>query len=1114
MNKSQNFFQCGGTLDKDAECYIERPADKEFLNALERDEICLILAPRQTGKSSLVVHAMLPLEKKGIYSIYIDFQNIGTPNDLEGLFFHIIDQIYSNCTDFKVDSIKWWNANKQHTPTQRFINFLQDVVLTEIEKKVVIFFDEIDAILSLPFSDDFFTTIRSIFNARSTNSRLRRLNFVIIGVGTPSSFIKNRSGTPFNIGRSITLEDFARKLIKPFQEKLGPDSNSIIDKIFYWTNGQPFFMHKFTAYIYELPKKKQSIEEIDEIINHDYLHSKIKEDSHLKFIQDYLLDKSYNIRRTLSSYQKVLKQKSIEYDEQSIVHNRLKLAGVVRIEDNKLFSRNRIYQRVFNEQWIKENMPKDIERLVVYSSSFILVLLISFLLWNYFISPLFFPIFPNIPKLIKFTSKSSTEVRIKLSDTNVSQVIIDKVKIFDNGITFFQNTQIKVPIKNLPVGESKHNLQLVGGLLNQIYKIPIEVIYYPDWQIRQFPDERLSKIRPNLKIDYNDLKLKDILNGNIKKLEGHYSKITSAVLSLNRKFIVSGSEDGILKFWHVNVAWALKSFKAHDGSVNCVALAPDGQTVISGGTDNTLKLWNFKTGKRLQTFYDQSEVYAVAFSKDGKKILSGSKDYIVKLRNIITDTSTNQSKKNSNKCMPKLELAIDWNEAKHYNQQTTHIHPLFSGTYSKLNLSINWSELLAQTFVGHIDTVLSVAFSPDGKKCLSGSKDNTIKLWDISTGNILKTLNGHTGAVRTVTFLNDGNHALSGSDDTLINLWDLEKGKTIRTFKGLTDPVKLVEFSQQANIISGKSVKQDLKIWDADTGEELDIYIGHKSMISVVTFSPDGKTVISGSNDGTLKLWNIDTGRLLRTFCGDCGEVWALAFSPDGKTIASNSQNNTIKFWDFTNGKVLRSFSDHEDLILDIAFSPDGKTVVSASKDNTIKLWDIKTSRTVRTFYGHYNKVQCVAFSPDGKNIISGSKDKTLKLWNVDTGRDLRTFYGHDNIISDISFAPNGKTVVSASYDNTLKLWDVNTGEELRTFSGHLKDVLSVTFSPDGKKFISGSSDNTLKLWNVNTGQVLRTFEGHKDEVMSVSFSPDGKTVISGSADNTLKQWWAAIEPK
>ncbi len=248
-----------------------------------------------------------------------------------------------------------------------------------------------------------------------------------------------------------------------------------------------------------------------------------------------------------------------------------------------------------------------------------------------------------------------------------------------------------------------------------------------------------------------------------------------------------------------------------------------------------------------------------------------------------------------------------------------------------------------RTFAGHADAVRSVAFSPDGRNAQSGSNDHTVRLWDVATGEGIRTFAGD-GIVTSVAFSPDGRTALSGSLD------------------------------------------KTLKLWDAATGKEIRAFAGHAKYVVSVAFSPDGRNALSGSDDTTLKLWDVATGKEIRTFTGHTGGVSSVAFSPDGRTALSGSFDTTLRLWDLATGKEIRTFAGHTNWVFSVAFSPDGRSELSGSEDHTLKLWDVATGNNIRTFTGHTGGVSSVAFSPDGRSALSGSWDQTLKLWDL-TGR-------------------------------------------------------------------------------------------------------------------------------
>ncbi|MDZ8055878.1 MAG: NB-ARC domain-containing protein [Aulosira sp. ZfuVER01] len=433
---------------------------------------------------------------------------------------------------------------------------------------------------------------------------------------------------------------------------------------------------------------------------------------------------------------------------------------------------------------------------------------------------------------------------------------------------------------------------------------------------------------------------------------------------------------------------------------------------------------------------------------------------------------------------------------------------VISGSHDNTLKVWNWEtgEQL-QTFTGHSDWVHAVAFTLDGKYVISGSLDKTIKVWNWETGEKLRTLAGHSYPVNVVAITPDNKYVISGSSDNTLKVWNWETGEQLRTLEGHRDWVNALAITSDGKYAISASRDNTLKVWNWKTGEQLRTLEGHTWSVNAVAITSDNKYVVSASGDSTLKVWNWETGEQLRTLTGHSYSVNSLVLAPDNKYVISGSLDSTLKVWNWETGEQLRTLTGHTSLVKAVTCTPDGNYVISTSHDNTLKVWNWHSGKQLRTLAGHSYSVNAVVLTPDGKYVISASRDNTLKVWNWETGEQLRTLAGHSYSVNAVVLTSDGNCVISASGDYTLKVWNWENGEQLRNLTGHASLVKAVACTPDGNYVISGSYDNTLKVWNWHTGEQLHTLMGHNELVNAVALTPDGKYVISGSYDNTLKVW-------
>jgi tetratricopeptide (TPR) repeat protein len=387
--EASDFYVAGGTLRLSTPSYVDRPADEELFNLATAGEFCYILTSRQMGKSSLMVRTARRLQAKGVRSVVIDLTNLGTEVSIEQWYLGLLNQVQRKLS-LSSELETWWQAHAALGYVQRFTTFLHDVLLKEVEEQVVIFIDEIDTTLNLDFSDDFFSAIRFVYNARATDPIFERLTFVLLGVAIPADLIKDRKRTPFNIGQKIDLIDFNRKdthvLLRGLKAVYPDQAEVIFSRIFYWTNGHPYLTQKLCLSAIEVDRENGkdnnpwTDDKVDALVEGLFLSKEASKETNLQFVRDYVTN-SPQRRELLALYRRVYTGKTVQEDERSLAQNQLKLFGLVRVENNALKVRNEIYRRVFNRDWIKANTPVDWTRRLAIILTILIFVLIGV---NYF----------------------------------------------------------------------------------------------------------------------------------------------------------------------------------------------------------------------------------------------------------------------------------------------------------------------------------------------------------------------------------------------------------------------------------------------------------------------------------------------------------------------------------------------------------------------------------------------------------------------------------------------------------------------------------------------------------------------------------------------------------
>ena len=455
---------------------------------------------------------------------------------------------------------------------------------------------------------------------------------------------------------------------------------------------------------------------------------------------------------------------------------------------------------------------------------------------------------------------------------------------------------------------------------------------------------------------------------------------------------------------------------------------------------------------------------------------------------------------------------------------------LVSQSQSAPSTPTEWLPIRLVRQSGHTSSIEAIAWSPDGSKVATGSLDETMKIWDSHTGQLLYDFPQQGQRVTSISWSPDGSQILMAMEGVL-HIIQSDSGKVIHR---LHEYISKVLWSPDGTRFA--TTDNMTLVFDARSGKLLtEIYDNNRS-IRDFTWSPDGSKIATAGHDGIIKIWDSKEPTLYAEFQAHSSWINGISWSGDGQFLATASKDQ-VALWNAQTGKLVYQFTPHNQQVrtvlgvstrkhdvFDLSWSPDGTKLATSGADGSVKIWDAVQGKLSLDLKGHQRGVFVVEWSADGQRLATGGFDFSIQIWDTQTGEQQHKLISQTKSLSALAWSPNSRLILTASEDKTVKLWDSQTGSMLFNFTPHVSQGVSlatpdsgvqqlvhrpmdVAWSPDGGKFVTAGQEGIARVWDLSRGGLTLTLERHLGSIDSIAWSRDGTRIVTASSDASLRIW-------
>lgn len=1143
------FFTVGSPLHAVRSGYIERPADNELFDIVTSGRDAYLFAPMRSGKTSLIVATAARLQNNGYLVANLDLAQMGERDagSDSGRWYYSIAYRLLRQLRIKVDLQAWWQDKSILTSRQRLFEFYIEVLLANTKQPVVVIIDELQAIEGLEFAGQLVESITAVNKARVTEPEFARLTFVLAGECDPRQIVANPEMSPFGMMQSVRLGNFSRESLQLFEPELNlstDDASLAIDRIYYWTRGQPYLTQKIARMVSRDASGEHIEDVVDSVVNTQFgARASVANEPHLAHINRRVLADRKTYEACLTTYGRVRKGLSVSYDPDSRAQRALQAVGlIVPDKSGNIAVASPLYELAFTARWANENLPLHWRGPAIAAGLLLLLLAVPFWYTQLLPKPYarlltsastdYATVSSAWENLRSFPGHTETADRLYTGYLNSraleaqtdSQIV--QVAGFARGlpgadamaerfVADFWDRRAKDALRDedrdaalLAVFESfvqatPARRRLAGSLIGEDYPLLIGTIQ------SEAPEQLVFDAANQLLTLTRGARLEQwaVQAGQLERRTG-WSASALDVTPLLRRIVLD-----------------------QEGTVSRIGLTVN---VSHGRLDDIRMRLIAPSGRAVELLFEETRSSSVEETRFPTAVLNElrgeplSGTWTLSIRDEADDMAGHlvgwELSLNSQVLVENFDRGLDIPEPVERVSESLWLSP--DGRFAIARAAQSDSARLWNLAYASPTRTIAIPAS-ERVLGLSGNADriltlaqNNVHVWDTNTG--LRVGRIDVGPAQSIELLGDGERLLlrrSVESGTAFEIWSLESAGVLAEIEIAGDaPIAAVD--PGGRFLAVADYERAVRVWrigDQTLMTQLALDLQPTSLD--LAYDANALAIAYG-RDG-FALWSTNgSDRPLLDTRGE--DDWLMAFSASGSRFVAGSAARGYQIFRPDNGRAIGPPLDSGFVaggLQLLAFSDDGNVVLTASDTGRARLWRFPTAAAALApadstaaepgrWAWRVGGDPVAALSPDGLRIAVGGAEGHVRFMDISsTQSDVEAelnYMGHRGPVTQLSFSRDGSLLASIGADNRVRIWDTVDGSPRRfaePLSGDGVDTLR--FSPDNR-YLARLVGQEISIVDTNSGAVETSLDTG-DVQSDVAFGSGDSLYLAGN-DGSLRR--------